>query len=399
MSKQISHTTYDCLKLNNETHVCKSDLCGRSDLRGAKLLIDFTRLLCGQRMADESDVDLPPDVVSDSEVELPPDVMSDVDLPPDVEDDGRDMSEQPVPANQWCTCKLRCFTKFSAEHVEFHRGQQLADQNRMANAYHKIKVMVEQRSSSDTTCKIQWSIDGTRVCRPWWEHYHAIGHGQVDDMVKLSKAGHPHLPERGARMPREKQKSDIVDAWFLNLYQGSSEPIPVEGSADRLEELSADSLQHEVVNDIHHPLYGLSVAVGQGVNKQHLAPKRFLNEENLSSLWGLYQSDATVQEKVSRDTFTKAFSKRWKGLLNFKQHGQGTRCQLCADMDEERKQCTTKTERQELDLRKQHHFQRHDADRSMNVRSNQLSSDPSTYLLQHSSSKLHEADGGRNGPS
>ena len=310
--------------------------------------------------------------------------MSDVELPPDVEDD--DGPGESASSSQWCSCKLRCFTKFTAESVGFHRSEQSADPNRMAHAFNKIKAMVEQRSSEDA--KICWKIEATKVCRPFWEHYHGVGHGQVDHMVKLSKAGHPHLPERGPRLPREKRKGDIVDTWFLSLYQGSSEPIPVEGSADRLEEIGQDCLQHEVVNDIHHPLYGLSVAVGSGVDKQHLAPKRFLNEENLASLWGLYKNDTDVEEKVSRDTFTQAFNKRWKGLLNFKQYGQGTRCQLCADMDEERNHCTTKVERQELDLRKQRHFQRHDADRSMNVRSNQLSSDPSTYQLQNSSNKF-----------
>lgn len=232
------------------------------------------------------------------------------------------------------------------------------------------------------------AINKIRVCRPFWEHFRAVGHKCVDDWVKLAKAGHVRLPETGARMPREKSKSDTVQLWFLQLYQGSAEPTPVEGSADRIDDdLGQDSLQHEVVADVHHPLYGLSVAAGAAEDVKHLAPKRFLNESNLAALWHLYSQDQSVVEKVSRDTFTKAFNKHWKGLLNFKGHGQGTRCQLCAEMDEERKHLTTKLERQELDLKKQLHFERHDADRSVNVRGNKLSSDPATYLLQNATAR------------
>ena len=164
--------------------------------------------------------------------------------------------------------------------------------------------------------------------------------------------------------------------------------MPVEGSADRLEDVGPDCLQHEIVSDINHPVYGLTVAVGLQENSLHLAPKRYLNEADLTGLWNLYASDDKVQEKVSRDTFTKAYKRHWKTLLNFKAKGHGNRCQTCADMDEERKNLTTKTERQQLDLRKQMHLDRCDADRSINVRGNTLSSNPMTFDLAHSSSSV-----------
>ena len=160
-------------------------------------------------------------------------------------------------------------------------------------------------------------------------------------------------------------------------------------SSGRLEDLRDDDpLRREVVDAVHHPLYSMSVAVGEGVNKQHVVPKRYLNESNLASLWGLYTSDAKVADKVSRDTFTKSFNRHWKKVLQFKGEGQGTRCSLCADMDEERKHCTSKEERLEIDIRKRRHFERHDADRSMNVRSNQLSSDPGTFQLANASTRV-----------
>ena len=337
-------------------------------------------------MGDSEEVELPPDVSSAE----PGDVLEEeVELPPDVTDDENLADFAPASDKQHCSCKMRCFTKFSQETVEFHRAQQLADSNRMAKAFHKIKILVDQRSADDA--KIAWAIDETKVCRPFWERYHAVGHKQVDDMVKLGKTGHAQLPERGVRMPREKLKLDSVDLWFLDLYK-ASEPTPMEAadtSSGRLEDLRDDDpLQHEVVNAVHHPLYSMSVSVGEGVNKQHVVPKRYLNESNLASLWGLYTSDAKVADKVSRDTFTKSFNRHWKKVLQFKGEGQGTRCSLCADMDEERKHCTSKEERLEIDIRKRRHFERHDADRSMNVRSNQLSSDPGTFQLANASTRV-----------
>ncbi|CAK9002192.1 Uncharacterized protein SCF082_LOCUS7237 [Durusdinium trenchii] len=337
-------------------------------------------------MGDSSEVELPPDVSSDDPGSLKEE--SEVELPPDVLDD-EVVGAGDASHNQHCTCRLQCFTKFAQESVELHRNQQLGDSNSMAKTFHKIKQLVDQRPDGEANARIGWAIGEVKVCRPFWEHYYAVGHKQVDDMVKLSKAGHAQLPERGARMPREKLKMDEVDMWFLNLYQGS-EPTPMEDPpAGRLEELGDDdSLQHEVVNSVHHPLYSLSVAVGDGVNKQHLVPKRYLNETNVSSLWNLYQSDEKVPSKVSRDTFNKAFKKHWRSILQFKGYGQGTRCQLCADLDEERKHCTSKEERASIDIRKRRHYERTDADRSMNVRSNQLSCFPATFQLSNAGSRV-----------
>ena len=329
-----------------------------------------------------SSVDLPPDVESDEEVVVS-DHSQNEELPPDVLSDG----EVESPSSQHCSCKLQCSAKFATADVQVFRDQQLADENRKIKAFEKIKALVAKMQQSQES-KIPWAIDSERVCRPFWEHYFAIGHKQVDDMVKLAKAGHLELPGRGARMPKSHTKLDIVDIWFLHLYQGSSEPVPVEGSADRLEDVGPDCLQHEIVSDIHHPIYALTVAVGNGENAQHVAPKRYLNETDLTGLWNLYSNDDQVEQKVSRDTFTKAFKRHWQKLLNFKHADQGNRCQVCADLDEERRNLTTKSERQHLDVRKQLHLDRCEADRSINVRGNALSSNPATFKLANSSTSV-----------
>ena len=166
-------------------------------------------------------------------------------------------------------------------------------------------------------------------------------------------------------MPKEKPRMDEADVWFLNLYTGLAEPTPVEDGGHRhVEELPDADQVHEVVHDVSHPLYSMSVGVG---NQGALVPKRFLNQENLASLWHVYELNKSDEPRVSRDTFTKAFNRHWKRILCFKGYGQGVRCQVCADFDERRSQLTSKKERQEIDELKQQ-LNRCDMDRSVNVR-------------------------------
>ena len=146
------------------------------------------------------------------------------------------------------------------------------------------------------TSRIDWEIKGQRVCRPFWEYCHSVGHKQVDDLVKFAKLGHAALPEKGARMPKEKPRMDEADVWFLNLYTGLAEPTPVEDGGHRhVQELPATEQVHEVVQDVNHPLYAISVGVD---NRGALVPKRFLNQENLASLWHVYDEQVRRATRV-----------------------------------------------------------------------------------------------------
>ena len=303
---------------------------------------------------------------------------SDVELPPDVDDD------RPSGLTSHCNCKLSCHAKFDEASVEVFRSEQLKDlTRRQQETFNKVKRFVDELP--DKTSRIAWAIGGQKVCRPFWEHYHAVGHSVMDEWVKLAKNGHAALPEKGARLPRSKPKTDEVDVWFLQIYQGLAEPTPMErddGGYQHVEELPDLANQHEVVNDINHPLYALSVGLG---SDGHTVPKRYLNQSDVdvNSLWHAYETQHLDQAHVSRDTFRKAFQRNWKKFLLFK---GGVRCNVCADFDESRKHCLTKLERQEIDAQKQRHVDRCDADRSVNVRGNRLSALESTYTPQHASS-------------
>ncbi|CAL1146424.1 unnamed protein product [Cladocopium goreaui] len=322
---------------------------------------------------------LPPDVESEDDNKDASEARS-VSLPSDVQSDA-----EPGNLQKHCSCRLQCYLKFDEAEIEHRRAENLKDQQvRLQNLFGKVKSFVDALSVK--TARIDWQMGGQKVCRPFWEYCHSVGHKQVDDMVKLAKLGHAALPEKGARMPKEKPRMDEADVWFLNLYTGLAEPTPVEDGGHRhVEELPDADQVHEVVHDVSHPLYSMSVGVG---NQGALVPKRFLNQENLASLWHVYELNKSDEPRVSRDTFTKAFNRHWKRILCFKGYGQGVRCQVCADFDERRSQLTSKKERQEIDELKQQHLNRCDMDRSVNVRGNRLSKQDSNFKMENSSTSF-----------
>ena len=300
---------------------------------------------------------------------------SGVQLPSDVESD-----QCNTGLRSHCKCKLLCCQQFDESAVEIARTEFLKDGHvRQGQVFLKVKGFVDQLPSDKA--KIAWSIDGKMVRRPFWEFYHATGHKAIDEMVKLAKNGHNSVPERGARLPREKPKMDEADLWFLAVYQGLAEPTPMEDGGCHFEELADQAGQHEVIKDLNHPLLSLSLGIS---TEKNTVAKRFLNQTDVASLWHAYETEKAGEEKVSRDTFTKAFNRHWKRILIFKGEGQGVRCTLCAELDQSRLQCVSKKERQEIDLQKSMHLNRTDADRSVNVRGNKLSMQPSTYEAKNS---------------
>ena len=118
-----------------------------------------------------SEVELPSDVES-----MPPDVGSEtgsVQLPSDVESEP--IAEVAAAPSAHCTCRLRCHLKFDDAIVEHQRNEFLKDTaNRHHAVYALVKNFVDELPAH--TSRIPWSINGIAVCRPWFEHFHAVGH-------------------------------------------------------------------------------------------------------------------------------------------------------------------------------------------------------------------------------
>ena len=88
---------------------------------------------------------------------------SDVELPPDVDDD------RPSGLTSHCNCKLSCHVKFDEASVEVFRSEQLKDlTRRQQQTFNKVKRFVDELP--DKTSRIAWAIGGQKVCS--WPQCH-----------------------------------------------------------------------------------------------------------------------------------------------------------------------------------------------------------------------------------
>ena len=100
----------------------------------------------------------------------------------------------------------------------------------------------------------------------------------------------------------------MADAWFLVLYKTVAEPLAEADPAL----LDLENLAQ--LDDVHHPLWSLSVALQGG---KHAVPKVFLNPGGFEDLWSLYQVMTSLEERVSKTTLGRVYNEKCKKLLPF----------------------------------------------------------------------------------
>jgi hypothetical protein len=303
----------------------------------------------------EDGVSLPPSVsdASPDKSDLDLDAHSDCQLPP------------PVGGVAGCSCRRECFTNFTAEAIDELRGQRLnaSEEDRARLAFESVRVQICDADGHIVPGYTKWTLKGIRVCRPFWEHAHAVGHGGVDRAKKLLLAGASKPLERLPRMPAvdAAKKYDQADAWFFELYQGLGEPLPVADPAG-----AVDMDVYERIDDADHPLWALRIFVVA----EHYAPKRYLNPGCFEDLWMMHEVMEKVEDQVSKSTLRRVWCDRWKKFLPFRNVGQGKRCRVCAKIDQERVQATTTDERAAVAQEKKDHIRNVMADRVVSVRAN-----------------------------
>ena len=156
---------------------------------------------------------------------------------------------------------------------------------------------------------------------------------------------------------------------MLDVYKNLAEPLAVEQSQGSLPVASEE--QHEIVQDDSHPLYGISVNLDG--KKSATVPKRYLNFATAEDLWRFYLLDVPKDSQCSRHTFTLGY-KRWKKFMPLKDPGDGTKCSICATLAEQKAQCSSKLEREQVDQDMKAHLERVRGDRSVNNRTNKQGS-------------------------
>ena len=330
---------------------------------------------------DDSAVELPADVGSTSEEleEVPVDEDS-LSLPDAVgSSDGEEL----------LCCKLQCLKHKDIENIKLQLQAKLEDQTtkRMEKIFDEVKMLVDLANTNSSKV-VQWQIGDWKICRVAWQKLHNVSPKTVDHLRKLVNAGHKTLPPK-MKLSVFKPKIEFmkVDAWFLKLYNNLAEPM-----ADGLEctTVYVDD-PHEVVDSPDHPLWSISLAV-PGEAKQRLAPRRYLNPGNIASLFAQYQADSSDPTSgCSKATFERCW-KQWKKYLRFRNIGQGSRCKICSQKDEERVQATSPEEQRRVEEEKKAHIQLVTADRAVNVRGNLLAAQQAQSCLDGTFKAAQMAD-------
>ena len=141
---------------------------------------------------------------------------------------------------------------------------------------------------------LQYMLEEKRVCRKFWLHCNCVGMGTVQRMMLCCKAGHQKLPPKEKRNPRGKTSFYDADEWFLHLYKHFAEPFATPGSGE-----TGQDEPHEVVEEVSHPLYSLSVCVEKMGDSQRTVPKRYLSFQTYAELWATYEADTDPVLRVS----------------------------------------------------------------------------------------------------
>jgi len=144
-----------------------------------------------------------------------------------------------------------------------------------------------------------------------------------------------------------------------------AEPLAVE-------DLSSEDLrQHDALDSESpdHPLWSVSVLAAD--NTRHV-PIRYLNPGCFEDLYCLYTAEHDDHQRVSKSTLYKAWAERWKKFIRFRNIGQGKRCKLCAQIDEERLNATTVDEKQAVAQLKHEQIKKIKADREVSLTTNYM---------------------------
>eukprot|EP00435_Cladocopium_sp_Y103_P008315 s3646_g2.t1 len=309
-----------------------------------------------------------PDSVSLSDPDDAP-----VSLPPSVQGD-----EKPETK----CCKRKCKTAFSPEFVEQYRFNTLRNSTIGGEVHHDLVYnLVLQAMRDSRGGRLTYMLQSKPVCRNFWLHCHCIGHDTIMHMLKCGRRGHPKLPSKAPPGPRVKTVFYEADAWLLNLYKNFAEPFATPDWEEGVKSKETE-IEHEVIQDINHPLYSLSVCVRGGQREssssaaaahlQRTIPKRYLNFETYRELWSYYEADTTIVERVSKSSFLACYKANWQRVMPLHPGKTHSKCNTCAVLAEERLQAMSKQDVADVDARKAHHINICMADRAVNMRGNKL---------------------------
>ena len=178
-------------------------------------------------------IELPPDVDSDqadateqdddSDYEGMPPLEgcsdSDVELPPAVSDSGSELFADAKTFGH-CACN-RCSGKISAatiENARLHHSECVTSE-RLQLVWNQIMKMT---AAAGPKANMEYRLGDTPICRTLW-----TGHAAVDKYRNLQSEGHCKPPERQkVKLPGSANQTANAGAWFLQLYMSLAQTQP-----------------------------------------------------------------------------------------------------------------------------------------------------------------------------
>ena len=202
-------------------------------------------------------------------------------------------------------CSNQCDKKFHGA-VEAYKLtlQQVSMRETQEHKFAKLKAVFDANDNARQGKggpPLQWSWQEGPCCRKFFEQVNGLSPGKVDDWLKLLRAGQVVLPAaKKPRLSKPEPMIERINVWFLDVYQFLADPLAIPGSEDRfVSEQQSDSQaeaaqrpaeavqQHEIVDDVSHPLHGLSFALQEASDKgpKIVAGRRHVNFATLLDLF------------------------------------------------------------------------------------------------------------------
>ena len=165
------------------------------------------------------------------------------------------------------------------------------------------------------------------------------------------------------RLPQERDRQQFqdVDAWFHELYLHYAEPWATEPSDECIPgwDLSSDT-QTATLNtsmeEIHvaqdHPF--MLACAGADGNRSFVGEKTLPPDTKPVELYEMYKASGGT---ASQETLRSCWVERWKAFMPVRNKGQGGRCQLCAEITQQRKVATTEEDKVALSEKKRLHVE------------------------------------------
>jgi hypothetical protein len=208
---------------------------------------------------------------------------------------------------------------------------------------------------------------GQKVCRTFVKHTLGANSQTINNIKESLEHGMVDYPRMPIKMlSASSEQLHKADAWFQYFYWNYAEPY-ANGSEDIID---TENIMEEAVVSSDHPLWSMAIGAREGSKRK--APVKFVDTVTLEHIFDLHIM-TTLEDRVSRSTLQRAWTKTWKQLIKILPTRTHARCNTCAELDEHKKRATTEDERLRYQEEKYNHIKDIKTYRVISMRGNRRS--------------------------